>query len=578
MWFLLHRPPQPLAESSIREKRLTFNSSESPVLGGRLSPDGKYLAYSDPAGIHVKLLSTGEDLLIPRPAGVPDSAHWSACSWFPDGTRLLADGWEPSGHKDMWTVSVLGQSARRLRDDAVGFDVSPDGTQIVFTPAETSNLMREIWVMGSQGDNPRKVFTIGESDFVSFAAVHWSMDGQRLAYINIHPSSDKFQYSIQTCDLKGASRTVVVASDLPVNDFCWLPDRRILYARQDPLNLSNANLWQIGIDNHSGTPTGTPKRIMQFGSAFWAINASADGKRLSLLKQTYQNQAYLAELTAGGTHMSPPRRLTHNETSDYPTAWTADSKAVLFLSDRNGTNGIYKQGISQETAEPLFTGPQDVADVARLSADGAWILFSQFQVASPGSAPASRLMRIPSGGGAPQLVLEARTITALACARAPASPCIFEETSQDGKQSTITAFDPLKGRGRVLRTIAEDIANWQYSLSPDGSTFAVSQSNTTEIHIRLLALSGGSDREIAVKGWPNNTGLDWSTDGKGLYCGSQSPQGSTLLYVDLQGNARPLWQHKGGGGDFSGVPSPDGRYLAIEAGALNSNIWMLEGF
>jgi serine/threonine protein kinase len=35
--------PQPLAESSIREKRLTFNSSESPVEGGDISPDGKYL-------------------------------------------------------------------------------------------------------------------------------------------------------------------------------------------------------------------------------------------------------------------------------------------------------------------------------------------------------------------------------------------------------------------------------------------------------------------------------------------------------------------------------------------------------
>ncbi len=66
-----------------------------------------------------------------------------------------------------------------------------------------------------------------------------------------------------------------------------------------------------------------------------------------------------------------------------------------------------------------------------------------------------------------------------------------------------------------------------------------------EIHIRLLSLSGGSDREITVKGWPNLTGLDWSPNGKGLYCGSVSPQGGTLLYVDLKGNARMLWQYKG---------------------------------
>jgi Tol biopolymer transport system component len=437
--------------------------------------------------------------------------------------------------------------------------------------------MHEIWVMGSQGDNPQKVFAIAESDQLSRGAVHWSPDGQRLAYLRIHRSSDTLQYSIETCDLKGASRTVVVASDLPVNDFCWLPDRRIVYARQDPLNLSDVNLWQVGIDNHAGTPTGPPKRITQwFGSGLLAINASADGKRLSLLKQTYQFQVYLGELAAGGTRMSPPRRLTHNETSDSPTAWTADSKAVLFLSDRNGTNGIYKQGISQETAEPVFTGPQDVEVPARLSPDGAWILFELSPVPRP--APASRLMRVPAGGGVPQLVLEARNFSAFHCARAPATLCVFVETSQDRKQSTITAFDPLKGRGRVLRTIADDIDNWGYSLSPDGSTFAISRPNKTEIHIRMLALSGGSDREISVKGWPNLVGLDWSTDGKGFYCGSQSPQGSTLLYVDLEGNARPLWQHKGWDGDIWGVPSPDGRYLAIFAGVINSNVWLLEGF
>ena len=80
-------------------------------------------------------------------------------------------------------------------------------------------------------------------------------------------------------------------------------------------------------------------------------------------------------------------------------------------------------------------------------------------------------------------------------------------------------------------------------------------------------------------GWPGLTGLDWSADGKGLYCGSVSPLRRTLLYVDLQGNARVLWQYKAAGsGGIWGIPSPDGRYLAILGTASNSNVWMLEGF
>ena len=81
-----------------------------------------------------------------------------------------------------------------------------------------------------------------------------------------------------------------------------------------------------------------------------------------------------------------------------------------------------------------------------------------------------------------------------------------------------------------------------------------------------------------MKGWPNLTGLDWSPDGKGLYCGSVSPQSRTLLHVDLKGNARVLWQYKAEGGTIWGVPSPDGRYLAILGGVTNANVWMLEGF
>jgi len=60
------------------------------------------------------------------------------------------------------------------------------------------------------------------------------------------------------------------------------------------------------------------------------------------------------------------------------------------------------------------------------------------------------------------------------------------------------------------------------ALSPDGTTLALSRTGEAEIRIRLLSLAGEPDHEFAVRGWPNLTGLDWSPDGKGLYCGSVS--------------------------------------------------------
>jgi eukaryotic-like serine/threonine-protein kinase len=379
-WFLTHRaPPQPPAE--LTQKRLTFNSSEKAVGSGAISPDGKYLAYSDGAGIHVKLLSSGEERIIPKPAGVPADADWRVRSWFPDGTQLLANtiesqvrgaetllpgAYQPGARGSMWTVSMVGQSPRELRDSAQGWEVSPDGTLIAFGTLVASPGPREIWLMSSQGDNARKVFAVGENEW--FGSVRWSPDGRRLAYIRWQPPDGT---SIETCDLNGANRTAVVPySSLYMYDLWWLPDGRIVYSQQESSEWRDDNLWRIGIDGRSGSPTGKPKRITQWaGSYTYWLSASADGKRLVVQKGTSQNQVYLGELAAGGTRMTPPRQLTNYDADDYPAAWTPDSKAVIFESWRNNTWGIFTQQISQDTAEPVPTGPQSAGHPS-LSPDG----------------------------------------------------------------------------------------------------------------------------------------------------------------------------------------------------------------
>ena len=228
---------------------------------------------------------------------------------------------------------------------------------------------------------------------------------------------------------------------------------------------------------------------------------------------------------------------------------------------------------------PVVTGPQNII-APSLSADGAWILYLEFRKRALGPSSEARLMRIPVSGGAPQLVLETRNLSWYGCTRAPASLCGVHEADQDEKQLILTAFDPLKERGKVLRTIQKDPTSYfsWTALSPDGTILALSKSGEVEIHIRLLSLVGASDRDITVKGWPNVTGLNWSPDGKGLYVGSVSPQNRTLLFVDLQGNAKVVWQYKAAWGQIWGVPSPDGRYLAILGSVTNSNVWMLENF
>src|SRR5215831_5680376 len=50
--------------------------------------------------------------------------------------------------------------------------------------------------------------------------------------------------------------------------------------------------------------------------------------------------------------------------------------------------------------------------------------------------------------------------------------------------------------------------------------------------------------------------------GQGFYVSSSSPRGATLLYIDLKGKVSALWEQKGSWQTW-GIPSPDGRHLAI---------------
>lgn len=486
----------------------------------------------------MKLLSTGDERPIPRPVGVPANAYWVAESWFPDSTQLLADAWGlGGGYLSMWTVSVLGESPRKLREGGLGAAVSPDGTHIV----SGLGLSHEIEIMGSKGDNPQKVLALGENEWIWINSVRWSPDGRRLAYCKARRDAQTYKFTaIESCDLEGANRTVVVPdADLNLGEFCWLPDGRIVYPRQESPQSGDANLWQIGIDGRTGAPVGKPKRISQWaGSLCWNLSASADGKRLAFLKTTGQAQVYLGELAAGGTRLSPPRRLRNQETHDRPTGWTADSKAILFDSSSNGEFSVFKQGIGQDKAQLLVAEPQRAVFPAwpRLSADGAWIIYAE--IPKTASTPV-RLMRIPVSGGVPQLVLETTKGLNAECARAPASLCVLLEERRDEKHFMVTAFDPLKGKGKVLRTIEKDpFPPAGSTLSPDGSTFAISRSLEGDIRIRLLSLSGGSDREITLKGWAD---LSWM----GLIIiGSpwrKSKRSSTDINVDCAGQQRINW-------------------------------------
>src|SRR5262249_52348717 len=78
--------------------QVTANSLDDPISSGSISPDGKFLAFTDETmRMKIKILETGETQTIPEallPKGV--AVDWSIVGWFPESTRFVANA-KPHG-------------------------------------------------------------------------------------------------------------------------------------------------------------------------------------------------------------------------------------------------------------------------------------------------------------------------------------------------------------------------------------------------------------------------------------------------------------------------------------------------
>src|SRR5262249_26486252 len=135
----------------------------------------------------------------------------------------------------IWVISVFGGTARKIHDDALASSLSPDGSQIAFTSGASmySGAGREIWLMGSDGADPRR-FLSGEPG-EAFSRVVWSPAARRIAYARFRHFAmhvEDYSVSIDTRDLQG-NNSATLASGTDLRDYLWLPNGRVILSRAE---------------------------------------------------------------------------------------------------------------------------------------------------------------------------------------------------------------------------------------------------------------------------------------------------------------------------------------------------------
>jgi eukaryotic-like serine/threonine-protein kinase len=567
-WFRWHGTTKKSVQSAPTQQRLTTNSSENAVAASAISPDGKYLAYADKSGIYLRLMATGE--IHPLLAKGNDV---TSLGWFLDSSQLFASWATPPENKlALWSLSILGGAPRKLSDEGWAASVSPDGSQMVFLKEPAyRDTGKEIWIMKSNGGEEKKLVAAAGNEL--FSSPVWSPDGHAIAYEREQYEFYSTVGSIELLNLESGKEKTAFADPRIDLGLRWLPDGRLLYAMFElPPNQTNSNIFASLLNSATGTVEGPPERITSGEGSIAQPSITADGKRLAFNRVNSQLDVYVSGFSAKTGKASTPRRLTLDEADDRPFDWTPDNKAVLLISNRTGKTNIFRQRIDETSAEMLVLGPEE-KEICRVSPDGTQVLYLT-NIDEKDAAKTNHVMRAPLDGGAPQVVASAPAISNIACSRAPASICTYSQESST--QIVFTVFDPVNGKAHEVTRLQEQTGNMNWGLSPDGKLIAVTKSG--DKRIRLLSILGQPTREIVLKNWSAFSSVDWAADSKGLFVTS-NPTGlrSSLLYIDPAGDAHELWQVKSTAPSW-GIPSRDGKYLAIPAPTTSSNVWMVEGF
>jgi Tol biopolymer transport system component len=564
---------QPIAPGGrLSERLLTHNPAENRILRAAISPDGKYMAYVDPKGLHLSVIETGEIHDVPLPEELR-TRLWDV-SWFPDGEKLILTVESEAEGKTIWVTSVFGGAPRKLRSDSRWPVASPQGELIAFVGGQRN----EIWVMGANGENPHRILT-AENEV--YSALAWSPTGQRLAYIKVGREAAR---SIETVSLDGEQPSVVISgsqlvdSDIP--GLLWAGDGRIIFDSFAESLSHGSNLWEIMTDPRTGKPFGRAMKVTNWDGVMVAsATVSRDATRLAVLKEHIREDVYVGELNDGGTRLASPTRLTVSESMDNPSGWLHDNRTILFRSNRPGRNQIFRQRLDQDTAEPLIPGPDDETS-AQMSPDGRWILYwSSARGRGDSPAPTTRLMRFPGSGESPEQVLEARidATTDFDCPYRPAGSCVLSRWQQG--QLIFYALDPVQGQGKeIARTKLGMMATGlTWSVSPEGSRIAVATPDRLPEQVRVLDSRNGTERNLHLPhGW-RIFNLGWSVDGNALFAAARST-GYFIARIELNGQTHVLIDR--GKNQFVGYPcpSPDGRYLAFSQRTWETNAWLLENF
>jgi Tol biopolymer transport system component len=558
------------AAEPLRTSFLTFSGSDS---APAMSPDGRLVAFvSDRDGrfrIWIKQIGTGEEVAL-------TSGDDAAPRFSRDGSSLMFVHAE-KGESSLYRMAVVGGPPRKMVEDALAGDWSPDGSRIAFVRSREQGRApgSVLAVAGSDGSAERVLATTSQ---LPIASPRWSPSGTTIAYVELGRTFGKADQLVLLDVANGKSRSLPPrATGGSISSVAWTSDGKgIVYAQSEELTalvpLSRLVLQDVG----SGTAhlfAWMPHFVtgVDLGSGSVVLDALALSENLTELPLS-SGKAAPERVTRGNSIDRQPvytpdgreivfsstrsgnieiwgidrrdgavRRLTQDTAQDWDPGFTRDGKTLLYSSNRGGHFEIWTAEADGRRARQLTKDGVD-AENPTATPDGEWIVYASLHPEKRGVWKIRR-----DGSGAVRLTSDV-----------PYHP----EVSPDGQYVVYhTPPDPGWSEIRVVRVAGRPV----------------------DYRIRLIL--PGAQVPVGLRGSTGSLGrARWTPDGRAIafIAVDERNRSGVMLQDFAPGRDTTATRRRLAGFDDQLNPeslgiSPDGARLLVSSVQSSSSLMLAEG-
>ncbi|PWT80512.1 MAG: hypothetical protein C5B44_05275 [Acidobacteria bacterium] len=529
---IAQNPTRPVVPfQTMKIARLT---STGKVTDAAISPDGKYVVQVVDEGgqesLWMKHVATSSNVQINPPADV----KYLGLTFSPGGDYLYYNAWDKKSPFSLYQMPVLGGASRKLVvdiDSVVTF--SPDGKQFAYVRGLPTQSLVSLFVSNVDGTGERKVATRGIPTGPSMGEPAWSPDGKVIVWPA--PRSDSngtFTTLVEVRLADGFENPISSQHWAWVGHLSWLPDGSGLVFNARERVASPSQIW------HVSYPDGEVHRVTNDLNDYLGVSLTSNSSALVTVESEQVSNIWIApnddakraiQITntkfdgveglswthdgkivyttrAGGNQDlwmvnadgSGQKQLTADAGNNGRPSVSYDGRYIVFVSDRTGTNHIWRSEIDGSNPVQLTNGNGEISPLC--SPTSPWVAYELWS-RKPG------LWKVPiDGGDSVQIIDKPSGGVAIS----PDSKWI---ASADFEPRAIkTAIYPVEG-GEPQKIL--DIFEFYVRWTPDGRALAYVDRNHPS-NVSSQTVDTGAKRQLTDFNGDLIFRFDWSRDGKQL--------------------------------------------------------------